>query len=354
MKKPLDKHRIALTVLFSVIVFMILFVTMIIVSVFIICLVKLGFLPDNKSSSHIVFTFLMVTIPSSICVGTAVSLFMGHFPLRFIHKTVTAMNRLASGDFSARINFVGTKKGGILKEVCDSFNTLAEELEKTEMLRSDFVNNFSHEFKTPIVSIYGFAKLLRSGSLTDEQKEEYLQIIEEESCRLSSMTTNVLNLTRIENQSILTNVTHYNLAEQIRNCVLMLEKRWSEKNIDIIIDFNEFTVTADEELLKQVWINLLDNAVKFTPNNGEIEIRIVDEGKRIAVSIINTGSEIPPEEQRRIFGKFYQADSSHTTQGNGIGLAVVKKIVQLHKGEVQVESKNNTTCFTVKLDKKTQ
>lgn len=354
MKKPPEKPRLVLTVFFSVIVFIILVITMAVVAVLIISLTKLGVFPHEKSPANMVFSFLMITIPSSICVGTVVAVYMGRFPLRAVQKTVTAMNRLASGDFSARINFVGAKTGGILKEVSDSFNTLAEELENTEMLRSDFVNNFSHEFKTPIVSIHGFAKILRKGSLRDGQREEYLQIIEEESARLSSMATNVLNLTRIENQSILANVTQYNLSEQIRNCVLMFEKRWSEKNIDIKIDFNEFSLTADEELLKQVWINLLDNAVKFTPENGEIEIKIADNDEYISVSINNTGSEIPPQEQKKIFGKFYQADSSHSTQGNGVGLAIVKKIVQLHKGGIEVESKNNTTCFTVKLDKMTQ
>jgi signal transduction histidine kinase len=262
------------------------------------------------------------------------------------------MNRLASGDFKARLEIEGPlAKHSAVKEVTDSFNRMAEELQSTEMLRSDFINNFSHEFKTPIVSIAGFAKLLRRGSLPAEKQEEYLAIIETESMRLSQMATNVLNLTKVENQTILTDVTEYNLSEQIRSCILLLSEKWEQKNIEYALDFNEYTIHANEELLKQVWINLLGNAVKFTPVGGLIEVRITEQENNITVSVRNTGSEIAPEHQERIFNKFYQADESHASEGNGIGLAIVKRVVELHEGEISVSSGSGSTTFTVTLPK---
>ena len=198
----------------------------------------------------------------------------------------------------------------------------------------------------------GFAKLLKRGNLSQEQKEEYISIIEEESIRLSDMATKVLNLTKVENQSILTDVSQYNLSEQIRNCVLLLESKWSKKNVEFDMDFPEIEVKANEEMLKQVWINLIDNAIKFSHANSVIEISITQkEGKKgtVSVCITNVGEEIPENEQKLIFRKFYQSDKSHYSYGNGIGLAIVKKIVDLHGGEIKVESKNSKTSFIVAL-----
>jgi signal transduction histidine kinase len=262
------------------------------------------------------------------------------------------MNRLASGDFRVRMQF-GRPFGNhpTFIELTDSFNKLAEELQNTEMLRTDFINNFSHEFKTPIVSIAGFAKLLKKGNLTEEQKIAYLDAIEEESLRLSYMATNVLNLTKVENQTILTDVTSYNLSEQLRASVLLLEGKWTKKEIDLCLDFEEYTIEANEELLKQVWINLIDNAVKFSPMGGAVVIGISELEDRLCVSIGNTGQPIPPDKLPRIFNKFYQADESHASEGNGIGLAIVKRVVDLHGGEVHVSSNGDMTVVTVELPK---
>ena len=215
-----------------------------------------------------------------------------------------------------------------------------------------FRKYFSHEFKTPIISIAGFAKLLKKGNLKEEQKKEYLDIIEEESLRLSYMATNVLNLTKVENQTILTDVTSYNLSEQIRACVLLLENRWTKKKIEFSLEFDEYEINANEELLKQIWINLIDNAIKFSTDYGMIMIRIKESNDRYKISIANTGTEIPKESMPKIFNKFYQADESHASEGNGVGLAIVKKIVDLHKGSIEVESENGFTVFEIELDRK--
>jgi signal transduction histidine kinase len=155
----------------------------------------------------------------------------------------------------------------------------------------------------------------------------------------------------VENQTILTDVKSYNLSEQIRSSVLLLENAWVKKNIDLQLDFDEFYIEANEELMKQVFINLIDNAIKFTDYGGTVAIRISDKDDRCIVYVSNTGNEISPENQKRIFNKFYQADESHSTEGNGIGLAIVKRIVDLHRGEVSVESKNGMTTFGITLFK---
>jgi signal transduction histidine kinase len=163
------------------------------------------------------------------------------------------------------------------------------------------------------------------------------------------MATNVLNMTKIENQTILTDIATYNLSEQIRSCVLLLEKRWTGKNLELSLEFDEHNICACEELLKQVWINLIDNAIKYSPEYGLVVIKIREEGDYYQVSIANSGIEIPKEKQQKIFEKFYQADESHSSAGNGIGLSIVKYVVDLHKGKVSVECKNEITTFSVKI-----
>ena len=263
------------------------------------------------------------------------------------------MNRLAAGDFKARLDFGHSLNSfAAFREISTSFNRMAEELENTELLRSDFVNNFSHEFKTPIVSIAGFAKLLNRENLSEEERRQYLNSIEEESMRLSYMATNVLNLTKVENQMILTDISQYNLSEQMRSAVLLLEGKWTKKNIELQLEFDEHMIYGNEELLKQVWINLLDNAVKFSPERGTVAVDIQATDRSVVISVGNTGNEIPEDKVERIFNKFYQGDESHASEGNGIGLAVVKKIVQLHKGAIGVGYQNGMTVFTVELPQK--
>ena len=351
-KKKAEEHkqRFALTLLFSFVVFCILVITISIVNVIVLILAKLDFFGSNwLNLTGIEFMLLLIT-SASLAVGTLISVFIGKIPLKPFNTMINGLNRLAKGDYKTRIRF-----GKILRhqsamiELTDSFNTLAEELDNTEMLRADFINNFSHEFKTPIVSIAGFAKLLRKGNLSEEEKQEYLNVIEEESLRLADMATNVLNLTKVENQTILTDVSEFNLSEQIRTCVLLLEHKWAKKEIEFSMDFAEHTIEANEELLKQIWLNLLDNAVKFSPQGGLVEINVKVTNHTVRVGILNEGPEIPTDIQKRIFNKFFQADESHSTEGNGIGLAVVKCIAELHGGSVTVHSENNLNLFTVEL-----
>lgn len=295
---------------------------------------------------------LVIALIINFVVAILMILLLNRIPSKPVELIIEKMNQLTSGDYSARITLNKTlRRYSSITELSKSFNTLAEELSNTEMLRGDFINNFSHEFKTPIVSIAGFAKLLKRGNLTEEQRTEYLNIIEEESLRLSAMATNVLNLTKVENQMILTDVTEFNLSEQLRKCVLLSEGKWSKKNICIDLDFEEHDIAANEELLKQVWINLLDNAIKFSPENGSVALHIQSDEKQTTISVSNQGNEITDEQKKKIFNKFYQGDESHSSEGNGIGLALVKRVVELHQGDIVVESEQGVTKFIVILPK---
>lgn len=349
MKREERKHRLGLTLLFSGIMFAETLLTLLAVGVIVFITEKLGLLTKWQESQNLFPFFLLIAL-FSLIGGTVLTIFVGKFPLKPVNKIINAMNRLASGDFRTRLDFGGPlSKHPTVREFTESFNTMASELENTELLRSDFINNFSHEFKTPIVSIAGFANLLRLGNLSEEEKKEYLDIIAVESKRLSDMATNVLNLTKVENQKILTDVKSYNLSEQLRNCILLLEDKWEKKNLEIEIDFDEYIISANEELLMQVWLNLLDNAIKFSHENGTIGVMIYADDGGIAVSVSNTGNKIPDQQLSRIFRKFYQADESHASEGSGVGLAIVKRIAELHGGVVSVSSTDDITVFTVKL-----
>lgn len=349
-KSKRNKHYLSLGLLVFIILFVIQFATVLVALVGLLVLVQTKVITvewiENLNTGRMILLLAAVdTFIGFVVVITATTI-----PLRPVSNLILQMNRLASGDFQARLKF-----GRLLSshpafgELTDSFNKMAEELGNTEMLRNDFINNFSHEFKTPIVSVAGFAKVLKRGGLTPEQQAEYLNIIEAESLRLSYMATNVLNLTRIENQSILTNVSRFNLSEQIRSCILLLEHKWAPKELEWSLEFREHEIRGNEELLKQVWINLIDNGIKFSDKQGVVEVRIEETERFICVSVINSGPEIPPEAREKIFNKFYQADESHSSEGNGVGLAIVKRVVQLHGGTVLVRSEKGVTEFAVKL-----
>lgn len=353
MSKQTRRQKFRLNLIISAAIFGIQFVTILMGAGIIYLLIRTGVIPAerelNPETGHILL--LMILIGNAI--GSVIAFAAGRIPLKPVSNILHQINRLAAGDFKARLYFGKLLAGHpFFAELSDDFNRMAEELENTEMLRSDFINNFSHEFKTPIVSIAGFAKLLRRGGLTEEQKEEYLAVIEEESLRLAAMATNVLNLTKVENQTILTDISKFNLSEQMRSCILLLADKWEKKGLEFQVDFGEYMILANEELLKQIWINLLDNAVKFSPEKGVIKVEIEQEKDWIIVSVINAGEKISAENQGRIFQKFYQADSSHFGEGNGIGLAVAKRVAELHHGNISVQSRDNRTVFKVSLPQK--
>lgn len=268
--------------------------------------------------------------------------------LRPLHKVNKAMKQVSKGDFSIRLD----ENEGIseIRELISSYNHMVQELSGIEMFRTDFINNFSHEFKTPIVSIRGFAKQLERDDLTEEQRREYTRIIVSESERLANMSSNVLLLTKLENQQIVTDKAAYQLDEQLRSCILLLEKQWSEKELELELDLDELSYIGNEEMMSHVWVNLLNNAIKFSPVGGTLEVGCMRVQDFIVVHVRDQGEGMDAATQARIFEKFYQGDSAHATEGNGLGLSLVKRIVDLCGGKIAVDSSHaNGTCFSVYL-----
>ena len=349
-KKMERKSRLALTLLLAGVTFAVELLFLLLMAAIVVTLSGTGVLKLEITGAINRPLLIALFVLFCLIVGAGISFLLSRILTGPINKTINTINRLAEGDYKARLE-IGKplNRHPTIIEITDSFNQMAARLDKTEILRTDFVNNFSHEFKTPIVSIMGFAKLLKRGNLTPEEQREYIDVIEEESGRLSNMAAGILQLSKIENQSVLSQKHRYNLSEQIRNCVLMLEKKWTEKGLEPELIFDEYEIEADEDLLKQVWLNLIDNAVKFSEPDCAFRISIEKADNRIRVNVANTGPNIPEQSLPYIFDKFYQADESHSGKGNGIGLAVVKRIVHLHGGEVTAESSGGKTEFTVTI-----
>ncbi len=285
-----------------------------------------------------------------LCIVFALLLAMafGRRQIRPIHKLIEAMRRVSQGDFSVRLQEEDCV--GEMQELVSSYNHMAQELSGIEMFRTDFINNFSHEFKTPIVSIRGFAKQLERNDISEEQKKEYTRIIVSESERLANMSANVLLLTKLENQQIITNKTRYPLDEQIRSCILIMEKQWSDKELELRLELDPLLYEGDEEMMSHVWLNLLSNAIKFSPHGGVLEVSCMRVQDFIVAQVRDEGEGMDEATRSRVFEKFYQGDTAHATDGNGLGLSLVKRIVDLCGGKITVGSApGEGTTFSVYL-----
>lgn len=326
-------------------VFLLLLLTMVLSNAVILLGIRLGFIVGKPDSPLI--PFLIQSGLISICVGTVLTFVLSRVPLRPVNTLIRAIHDVAGGRFNTKINLKHPRE---FRELSESFNQMTAELAGIEILRSDFIANFSHEFRTPMVSILGFAKLLKKGNLSREEKEEYLDIIIEECSRLTALSSNVLNLSKVESLSCLTDVTVFQAGEQIREAILLLEQKWSKKNITFDLDIRESTLSGNRSLLKQVWVNLIDNAVKFSPENSIITVRTEICGSHFLFEIRDQGTGMDEATCARIFERFYQADLSHATEGNGLGLSLVRKITELHGGSVEVRSiPGEGSTFTVIL-----
>jgi len=309
-------------------------------------------LVTDSIPSNMVIGGIIVLLLVSIIVGTSIIMNANATMLKPIRKMLSALKELSGGNFDVRVNLEGRYFPREIRDFSESFNATAQELSGVEMLRKDFINNFSHEFKTPIVSIGGFANLILEENLSKEEQEEYLRIIASESERLAALATNVLNLTKIETQTIVAEKSVFNVSEQIRRAVLMMDSKCSEKELSIDFEVNEIEYFGNAELLNQVWVNLIDNAIKFSPSGAELTIKLSDSDDSIVFKVKDSGSGMDEETQVHIFDKFYQGDPSRTTQGNGLGMTIVLRIVSLHEGQIKVESYlNEGTTITVLLPK---
>lgn len=337
--------RITLSVHFGIFIFIINLITTFITGVLMYLSFSIGILNEENIKSVMVLP--IITLASCILIGVIVSACSSRAVLKNVREFIEATEKLSRGDFSARLNIKRPPEFRILSK---NFNAMAKELGGIEVLRTDFINNFSHEFKTPIISIKGFAEILKYDDLSKEEKNEYLDIIIEESKRLSSLATNVLNLSKIETQVILNDIQRFNIGEQIRQSILLLDSKFQSKNILLDINIEDCYVNGNKEMLNQVWVNLLDNAIKFNNKNGIVSVNMKKEEGNIFINITDTGLGITRESISKIFDKFYQGDRSHSTHGNGLGLTIVKKIIELHGGTIECDSiVSKGTKFTIIL-----
>ena len=337
--------RITLSMHFGIFIFIINLITTFITGVLMYLLFSIGILNERNIKSRMVLP--VITLVSCILIGVIVSACSSRVALKNIREFIEATDKLSRGDFSARLNI---NKPPEFKILSKNFNAMAKELGGIEVLRTDFINNFSHEFKTPIISIKGFAEILKDDDLSKEEKNEYLDIIIEESKRLSSLATNVLNLSKIETQVILNDIQRFNIGEQIRQSILLLDSKFQAKNILLDINIEDCYINGNKEMLNQVWVNLLDNAIKFNSKNGIVSINMKKEEGNIFINITDTGVGIESESIPKIFDKFYQGDISHATHGNGLGLTIVKKIIKLQGGTIECDSiVSKGTKFTIIL-----
>lgn len=271
------------------------------------------------------------------------------FLVRPIKRLTKATRRIATGDFNVELNI---KQMGELGTLANSFEEMMHDLQHLEQMRREFVTNVSHEVQSPLTSISGYAIALKKVALTEDERNRYLDIIIAEAERMSKMSDSLLKLSLLESQSQQLRLITFSLDEQIRRVIVAIQPQWSARNISFELDLKSVIVWADHDLLSQVWTNLLGNSIKFSKDDSVINVSIKQDLDNVIVRISDTGIGISPEDQERIFERFFKADRSHSRKygGSGMGLAIVKQIVSLHKGDIRVESEpGQGTTFIVTL-----
>ena len=267
-------------------------------------------------------------------------------------KIITeATEKIMSGDFSVRIKPMQSSGMEGFNQIAMAINKMAEELSSVETLRTDFIANVSHEMKTPLAVVQNYGTLLQAPDLSEEQRIEYAKGVTDGSRRMADMMTNILKLNRLENQQIYPQISEFDLGEQLCECLLQHENVWEKANIEMETDIAEdVRIKADAELLGHVWNNLFSNAFKFTPPGGTVTVSLTATAHHAIVKVTDTGCGMTPEVGAHIFEKFYQGDTSHSVQGNGLGLALVKRVIEIMHGEIGVESAlGKGSTFTVRI-----
>ena len=290
-------------------------------------------------------------------IGVAIALMALMLPVnivlyrRRVREIVTlseAIRRVAGGDFESRIP---TEKKTGITPIYEDFNLMCDELQSVQILRNDFINNYSHEFKTPIASIKGFAELLMEKELPEADQKQYLKIIADESGRLSKLASNTTLLSRLSSQQIVSGAEEYDLGAQLRECSILLSGKWLDKEINFDGEsIPSMLYHGNKEMMQHLWINLLDNSIKYTPEGGDIKVSLAQEGGFAVIKISDNGEGITDEAKARLFIPYFQGDTSHSKEGLGLGLAIAMRIVELCKGSIHVDSKiGEGSTFTVKL-----
>lgn len=330
---------------FTGIVFATIFIVFLFISVLWLVLFELNYIEIDPRGRHVPILVLAV---GSLLLGGIIAFYVGKLIIRPIQNMSNAFDELSKGNFHVKIS--EKEKVAEIRDMIRRFNAMTYDLSHIETLRSDFVANVSHEFKTPIAAIEGYATLLQNPNLSSAKHDRYVEKILENSRRLTSMSGNILLLSKLENQEMIPDQMEFRLDEQIRQCVLLLEDKWSQKQVEFDIDLPKTIYYGSQALLEQVWVNILDNAVKHSPLGGCIRIEMKAQAQMLRISITDQGDGMSAEVQKHIFEKFYQGDSSHKSEGNGLGLALVKRIIDLSRGHITVCSvPSQGATFTVEL-----
>lgn len=311
----------------------------------VVTLVILHYLMGIGGQYYLLYALAVVPV-----VNAVVGLSLRHFGRRRYQREralVESINRVAQGDLNVRLN---EQDAGSFDIVYQNFNKMVLGLKNQKLFNENFIHDFSHELKTPIASIHGFAEVLLNEALSEEEQQEYLQIIADESNRLADLAKNTLMLSKIDSQQQLLSRNSFALDEQIKQCMIILSAKWEAKRIDFTAKLPEGKYWGNEELLQQVWLNLFSNAIKFTPKGGAVTVEMGRLAGRLAVRVADSGPGMMPEVMAHIFEQYYQGDASRAMEGHGLGLSIVKRIVELHGGEVTVQSvPDDGSTFTVLL-----
>lgn len=330
------KKQVSLWFTFSVIVFVILLSVFLVNGLVAYLLLKLNLLNFSAAMGQNGLGAILLLYGLSLLTAILFTGFFSHHIMMPIEELSRALLAVTKGDFSVRLE--PNSRLEKLRVMTASFNTMAAHLASTETLRDDFVANVSHEFRTPLSAIEGYAMLLQDSSQTRQEQADCVEKILNNVDRLSSLAENILLLSKLENQSILGGSAVFRLDEQIRQAILALESQWSEKNIEFDLDLASVKYTGNSQLLYLIWTNLIGNAVKFSPPGSEVAVILHETDGTISCSVLDHGEGMSPETLDHIFEKFYQGDSSHHSQGNGLGLALVRRIVAILGGTIAVDS----------------
>lgn len=294
------------------------------------------------------FAPLLIIMLFSVVIGTIITIIVGKKILSPITDFSNAAKEIARGNFDIHLN--ESHRVEEISEVAHHFNIMVQELRSIETLRSDFVVNVSHEFKTPIAAIQGYATLLQDKNISEEEHDEYTKMIMDSSRQLSTLSGNILKISKLENQEVISEKGNYRLDEQIRQAILLLESMWEPKQMNLNIELEKTLYYGNEELMMQVWLNLIGNAIKFTEAGGEISITLRKEHSNLTILISDNGIGMTKKETQHIFEKFYQVDHARFAEGNGLGLPLVNRIINLCGGKIEVCSElGQGSTFTVKL-----
>ena len=323
---------------------LLIFIALVMVSEMSLALINFFFWQNKNVGA---FVIPIAVMPAVAVILTGIVIYVGNQANKMKVKFISAFDRLSRGEFGCRLE-VPAK--GQFKSLFENFNKMSKELSSIQALKDEFIHDFSHEFKTPIASINGFANLLLDGDVTEEERRRYLKIIADESARLSTLAENTLMLNRLENQQFVGETQPYRLDTQIKDCIILLEGEWSKKNIAVNSSLERVEYCGNAAMIRQVWVNLLTNAVKFTPENGEICVTLRAGENFAEVCVSDSGVGMSEEVAAHAFDRYYRGDSSRSSGGNGLGLSIVKRIVALCGGSVSVSSRpGEGSAFTVRL-----